>query len=204
MGVNQMRIAISGNIGAGKSTFCSALSRETGIPVFEEPVVDNPYLGDFYVDPARWAFNAQIFMVSHRFHGQMGLPQHQSLIMDRCFQEDYVFAEVNHRIGNISDREWGTYLSLYDAMCKVAAVPDLVVYLWTTPEVALSRVRMRGRGQESEIKLEYMKEIHDSYEKWFDSMSGRTRAIRLDWNIPDVEGLRTISAEARRNDLKEL
>ncbi len=185
---NPMRIAVSGNIGAGKSTLCGKLSKDTGFPVFEEPVVNNPYLEDFYREPRKWAFNAQMFMISHRFHRQleyMGNGGTTGAIMDRCFHEDLVFAKVNHELGNIPERDWSTYEILYLAFCKVVPPPEVVVYLRTSPEVALGRVKSRAREQEMGISLEYMKRLHSSYEEWANFMGGMSRVVEVEWDDLD-------------------
>ncbi len=43
-----MCCAVSGLIGAGKSTLATALAKKLNLPVYYEPVSDNEYLEDFY------------------------------------------------------------------------------------------------------------------------------------------------------------
>ena len=43
---------------------------------------------------------------------------------------------------------------------------DLVIYLKTSPEVAMSRVRGRQRKEEQEIQLDFFKRMHDLHEDW--------------------------------------
>lgn len=54
-------IGIAGNIGAGKTTLCEALSRHYGWEVHYEDTSNNPYLSDFYFDMHRWSFNLQVY-----------------------------------------------------------------------------------------------------------------------------------------------
>lgn len=203
-----MRIAVSGNIGAGKSTLCGKLSKDTGLPVFEEPVVNNPYLEDFYRDPEKWAFNAQMFMISHRFHRQLESMGNGGIetgvIMDRCFHEDLVFAKVNHELGNIPERDWDTYKSLYLAFCKVVPPPEVVVYLRTSPGVALGRVKSRSREQEMGISLEYMERLHNSYEEWVKFMDGMSRVIEVEWDDLDDSKYQEVVLEIKRLQETEL
>ena len=63
-------IGISGMIGAGKSTLAAALGKELGLPVYYEPVVDNLYLADFYMDMSKYAFPMQIYLLNRRFKQQ--------------------------------------------------------------------------------------------------------------------------------------
>ena len=182
-----MRIAVSGTIGAGKSTLCAQLALGLGAnyEVFAEPVTENPYLEDFYADPVRWAFDAQVFMISHRFRRQMEAvhaAQHKGFLLDRCFHEDRVFAEVNHRIGNISDRDWITYLHLYESFCRIVPPPEIVVYLRTTPEIARARIMERGRDSEQSIPMDYMVSLHQAYEEWAEEMSAKTHVLTFDWD----------------------
>jgi len=190
-----MRIAVSGTIGAGKSTLCEQMSEPLGYEVFAEPVADNPYLEDFYADPHRWAFDAQVFMISHRFRRQMEAvhaSEDKGFLLDRCFHEDRVFAEVNHEIGHISDRDWHTYLHLYESFCRVVPPPEVVVYLRTSPEVAVQRIRQRGRESEQGISMEYMRRLHYAYDRWFQHMKTKTKVLLVPWDDytdPGVEGV---------------
>jgi deoxyadenosine/deoxycytidine kinase len=43
---------------------------------------------------------------------------------------------------------------------------DLIVYLRTTPEVAYSRMRTRGREAEKAAQLSYLSALHEAYEDW--------------------------------------
>ena len=63
-------VAIEGAIGVGKTTLArflgQALSAEVLLEVFEE----NPFLGDFYTDRARYAFQTQVFFLLSRYRQQ--------------------------------------------------------------------------------------------------------------------------------------
>ena len=60
-----MYVAIAGNIGSGKTTLTEILTERYGATAYyEEP--NNPYLGDFYDDMSRWAFQLQIFFLGSR------------------------------------------------------------------------------------------------------------------------------------------
>ena len=186
-----VRIAVSGTIGAGKSTLCAHLSTALKYEVFEEPVADNPYLEDFYADPHRWAFDAQVFMISHRFRRQMEAvhaAENKGFLLDRCFHEDRVFAEVNHEIGHISDRDWGTYLHLYESFCRIVPPPEVIVYLQTDPTVAMGRIQSRGRGSEQEIPMDYMNRLHAAYDRWAVDMDSKTKVLSVPWNDYSTPG----------------
>ena len=62
-----MHIAIAGNIGSGKTTLTTLLSKHFGWKPHYEAVDDNPYLVSFYDDMQRWAFNLQIYFLNSRF-----------------------------------------------------------------------------------------------------------------------------------------
>ena len=52
-----MHIAITGNIGAGKTTLATKLAHHYGWEVLYEAVDGNPYLPPFYEDMEKWAFH---------------------------------------------------------------------------------------------------------------------------------------------------
>lgn len=185
-----MLVAVSGTIGVGKSTLCASLAGETGFSLIPEPVGSNPYLADFYKDPSRWAFTAQIFMITDRFRRQRHLSRKEGYLLDRCLHEDWVFAQVLHEMGHLSDREWATYLGLYESLIQVAPVPDVVVYLRVTPEIALHRIGSRGRASESAISLSYLSHLHRVYEDWAETLASTTTVVTLDWgSYGDAAGI---------------
>ena len=48
---NSQVICIDGVVGVGKSTLGELITKEFGINMFQEPVIDNPLLDKFYYDP---------------------------------------------------------------------------------------------------------------------------------------------------------
>ena len=63
-----MRIAIAGNIGAGKTSLTKQLSKSLKYKAYYEDVISNPYLDDFYNHMERWSFNLQIYFLNSRFN----------------------------------------------------------------------------------------------------------------------------------------
>ena len=69
-----MYVAIAGNIGSGKTTLTEILTKRYGAKAYYEES-DNPYIGDFYNDMSRWAFQLQIsFLAQHQDAGHSFFP----------------------------------------------------------------------------------------------------------------------------------
>jgi deoxyadenosine kinase len=178
-----MLVAVSGTIGAGKSTLCTQLGNALGFDVVPEPVLDNPYLIDFYEDPERWAFASQVFMVTHRFRRYLEVSKSSAgFLLDRCIFEDHVFAEVCRDMGFLTRREWDTYCALQESFLQVVEPPAVVVYLRVSPETAAMRIASRGRSSETAVGIDYLRRLHDAYERWADKMRSVTEVIEVDWS----------------------
>ena len=74
-------IVIAGNIGAGKTTLTSALSKHFGWEPQYEDVENNPYLNDFYEDMPRWSFNLQIFFLNSRFKQILDIQRGKAVVI---------------------------------------------------------------------------------------------------------------------------
>jgi len=161
-------IAIAGNIGVGKSSLTALLSQRLGWQPFYEAVEDNPYLADFYADMPRWAFHSQLFFLSSRLkHLKQILDNGVDTIQDRSVYEDAeIFAANLYRQGLISERDWRTYRSLYEAMTAFLPTPDLIVYLKASTETLLQRIQHRGRAFERSISPEYLARLNTLYDEW--------------------------------------
>src|SRR6266536_4447865 len=68
-------IAIEGPIGAGKTTLANLLVERMGGRLVSESVDENPFLGSFYEDRRKHAFQTQLFFLLSRFQQQQGLFQ---------------------------------------------------------------------------------------------------------------------------------
>lgn len=166
-------IAVAGNIGVGKSTLVEMLCRRLDWQPFYEPVMENPYLADFYKDMATWSFHSQAFFLSHRLrihHELLHYPG--SVIQDRSIYEDAeIFAQNLFLQGYMSRRDYETYRSLYQSVADLLPPPDLVIYLRASSSTLLQRIALRARSYESEITAEYLDGLNQLYEKWFASFS---------------------------------
>ena len=166
-------VAVAGNIGVGKSTLVTMLSESLGWEPFYEPVAENPYLADFYADMKAWAFQSQVFFLTHRLrsHYQLSL-RDASVIQDRSLYEDAeVFARNLYLQGHIAPRDYQTYRDLYETASQFLTAPDLVVYLRASVPTLLNRISHRGRPYERTIAPEYLQGLNGLYEQWIDNFT---------------------------------
>jgi len=175
-------VAIAGNIGVGKTTLTEALARQLGWRSYFEPVINNPYLDDFYADMSRWAFHLQVYFLSKRFESQRSiLVENESSIQDRTIYEDVeIFATTLHKRGHLTGRDWENYCDLFHAMTSFLKSPDLILYLRCDVPTLLHRIHHRGRESEKSITASYLGELNDAYEEWAKRASTLSRFAILD------------------------
>ena len=176
-------IGISGLIGAGKTTLAKELGKVMNLPVYYEPIVENEYLEDFYRDMKRYSFSFQIYLLNCRFR------QHQQVlwngtggIQDRTLYEDSIFAKVLYEQGNMEEREYRTYLNLFRNMSNFMKKNTLIVHLDCKPQESLERIKMRNRGCETGITIEYLTKLYDAYEEFIKEISQVIPVIRVNYS----------------------
>jgi deoxyadenosine/deoxycytidine kinase len=194
-------IAVAGNIGAGKSTLTEFLQYRFGLTPFYEPNAGNPFLEHFYGDMKRWAFHSQIFFLTHKFRLHQELTDHPgTVVQDRTIYEDAeIFALNLYRSGQMSEAEHRTYRALYEAVIQTLRPPDLMIYLRADVRTVRRRIRLRGRPEEQNIPLTYIKRLHTLYEEWFERYDRSPTLVlpidRLDYIqdlVDRIEIIRTI------------
>ncbi len=162
-----MYIAIEGVIGVGKTTLArllqSSFKAELLLEIFEE----NPFLGDFYSDRKRYAFQTQIFFLLSRYHQQRkgvreALENNPWLISDYTFTKDQLFAEVN-----LDGDELEMYYKVHEALAEKIISPDLIVYLRADTDVLMQRIAQRDRPYERQMEVEYIDILNQTYETHF-------------------------------------
>jgi deoxyadenosine/deoxycytidine kinase len=181
-------VAVAGNIGVGKTNLTTLLANHLGWRAYYEPVIDNPYLDDFYDDMERWSFHLQVFFLSKRFeiHREM-VSSGKPCIQDRTIYEDKeIFAHTLHRQGFMSDRDFANYTALFDAMTSFLRTPDLVVYLRADVDTLQERIKCRGRDCEREISSDYLAALNGAYEDWCARVSMITNVLTLETDYLDL------------------
>lgn len=166
-----MHIAITGNIGAGKTTLTQMLGKHYGWGVLYEAVEGNPYLNDFYKDMERWAFNLQIYFLNSRFAQVQKIRSltYTTVVQDRTIYEDaYIFARNLYDSGILTERDYQSYLMLFDTMIQAVSAPDLMIYLKADIPKLTQQIKKRGRDFEADISEEYLRNLNAYYEAFVD------------------------------------
>ncbi len=166
--INNMHIAIAGNIGSGKTTLTGLLSKHYNWEAKYEEVENNPYLTDFYNDMQRWSFNLQIYFLKERFNGIVEIQKSaNNVVQDRTIYEDArIFAPNLHSMGLMTTRDFENYNSLFNLMLSLVKGPDLLIYLRSSIPNLVSQIHKRGREYESGIRIDYLSGLNERYEKW--------------------------------------
>jgi hypothetical protein len=187
-------VAVSGNIGAGKSSLTDVLSQYFGWEAMFEQVDDNPYLTDFYNDMRRWSFNLQVFFLSQRFRHQRRIEEmEQSVVQDRSIYEDAeIFARNLHEMGLMSARDFENYTELFAIMTSYLEPPSLLVYLRASVPTLVNHIQSRGRAYESTIRIDYLERLQKHYETW---VEGYDLGPKM---IIDVDEMDFVNEEADR------
>ena len=161
-------IAVAGNMGVGKTSLVDFLCAQYGFEPVYEPYTTNPYLDDFYADMKGWAYHSQLYFLTHKFRLHLGLnTSAATVIQDRTIYEDAeIFATNLGRSGLMSQRDFQTYLELYDGMRGVLQPPDLMIYLRCPVPAIRQRIKRRGRPSELAIPTTYLRKLNVLYEEW--------------------------------------
>lgn len=164
-------ILVAGNIGSGKTSLTERIGQNLGWRTAYESVADNPYLPNFYADMRAWAFHLQVYFLGHRARQHMDLwNDERSAIVDRSIYEDaFIFARALNKMGNLTELDYKSYLSVFDLVIKSLPAPSLLVYLKCPVPVLMDRIHSRARDMESTITAEYLSLLDSFYEDWLSS-----------------------------------
>ena len=159
-------IAVEGPIGAGKTSLARRLAARLSAELLLERPEENPFLGRFYGDMARYALPTQLFFLFQRARQLEPLAQldlfGRPTVADFLFDKDPLFARVT-----LSGDELSLYQRLYDVIRPQAPAPDLVVYLQAPTATLIERVRRRSASYEHTLGEDYLAVLAESYARFF-------------------------------------
>ena len=177
-----MHIGVAGNIGSGKTTLTRMLAEHYGWKPQFESVTFNPYLEDYYKDIPRWSYNLETYFLAQRFRDVLEISKSsETIIQDRTISEGvYIFVANNYEMGNLSERDYKTYMQLFELMMSTVKQPDLLIYLKSGIEHLVSNIQKRGRECEQSISIDYLSGLNRHYEEWIGAYSGPLLTIETD------------------------
>ena len=177
-----MHIGIAGNIGSGKTTLTRLLAAHYGWTPKYESVTYNPYLEDYYKDIPRWSYNLETYFLAMRFKDVLEIGRSEGVVIqDRTILEGvHIFVRNNLEMGNLSQRDYDTYMLLFEMMMSMVKLPDLLIYLRAVVPHLVSQIQKRGRDYEQSMSLEYLEGLNRKYEDWIASYKGRLLVIDAD------------------------
>ncbi|MCB1162439.1 MAG: deoxynucleoside kinase [Candidatus Krumholzibacteriia bacterium] len=159
-------IVVEGVIGVGKTSLARLLADRFDARLNLELVEENPFLPGFYADPARHAFQTQLFFLLSRYRQQQELFQgelfQRRVVGDYHFAKDLIFANIT-----LSDEELALYKQVADVLAPRVPRPELVIYLQASVESLLERIARRGRRMEKDIEPRYLATLSEAYNHYF-------------------------------------
>lgn len=175
-----MHIAIAGNIGSGKTTLTNMLSKHYNWEARFEAVDYNPYLEDYYKDIHRWSFNLEVYFLKERFKDLLNIAKtDKTVVQDRSiFEGVYVFCATNYQMGHMNERDYETFMELFEQMTDIVGYPDLMIYLRASVPHLVKNIQKRGRDYEQTMPLEYLSNLNERYEDFiFNKYKGKLLVI---------------------------
>jgi len=164
-------IAVEGPIGAGKTSLAQRLAARMGADLFLEQPGENPFLGRFYQNMARYALPTQLFFLFQRARQLEPLAQRdmfsRATVADFLIDKDPLFARLT-----LSGDELALYQRVYETLRPQAPAPDLVIYLQASTETLVARVRRRAAPFERGIDEDYLALLAESYARFFYHYTG--------------------------------
>ena len=177
-------IAIEGAIGAGKTSLATLLSETFNAKLVLENFETNPFLPKFYENPEKYAFPVELSFMAERFQQlqeHLVTPDlfHDMVVSDYITEKSLVFAGKT-----LSEDVFLLYSKLFHIIFAQLPKPDLLVYLYASPEKLKQNIVKRGRDYEQNIKLEYLAELQDGYLQHFKSVQNQ-KVLIIDVNNLD-------------------
>jgi deoxyadenosine/deoxycytidine kinase len=166
-----LQIALSGNIGVGKSGLCTLLAQRLGARADLEDITGNPHFESFYADPGNWAFASQLAFAAEGAARHIRAQDGRPVVIDRTVYESVdVFGRTLAARGDLDTTQLSLLESAASYIRGLPWQPKLLIHLTAPIPVLLERIGGRNRPAERQIDGAYLKQLDDAYasflERW--------------------------------------
>jgi len=165
--MNYNYISVEGCIGAGKTTLAEMLAKDFNAELILERFADNPFLAKFYKDPTHYAFPLEMTFLTDRYQQLKNLLSKRDLFTDLVVADYFIDKCAIFAKNNLQQDEYNLFLKVYEIISDFLPKPDLLIYLYNSPENLLKNIAKRGRDYEQEIQAKYLNDIQDNYLTFF-------------------------------------
>jgi len=165
--MNYNYIVIEGCIGAGKTSLAERLAADLNAELILERFADNPFLAKFYKDPTHYAFPLEMTFLTDRYQQLKNLLSKRDLFTDLVVADYFIDKCAIFSKNNLQQDEYNLFLKVYEIISDFLPKPDILLYLYNTPENLLKNIAKRGREYELDIQAEYLTAIQENYLTFF-------------------------------------
>jgi deoxyguanosine kinase len=165
--MNYNFVAIEGNIGAGKTTLSKMLAQKFGANLVLEEFADNPFLPGFYDNPEKFALPVEMFFLAERFKQLSKGPHSADLFAPFTVSDYFIYKSLIFAEQNLSELEFDLYKRIFEIMVGQLPKPDILIYLYLSPEKLKKNILKRGRAYEKNISFDYLNKIQQGYLNFF-------------------------------------
>ena len=159
-------VVVEGPIGVGKTALARRLADSLDNQLLLERVADNPFLPRIYQHPGSTALAAQLHFLFEHVKQVRALRQADlfapNQVADFLIQANKLYAEAT-----LSPDELDLYYQIYNILTDDIPVPGLVIYLQSSVDVMIKRIRARGKDYDMKIDRDYLQRISDGYADFF-------------------------------------
>lgn len=177
-------ICVDGVVGVGKSSLGELISKKYNIEFYEEPVTDNPILDKFYYDKKRWSFPLQVFFLNKRFKMIKNASELEACVMDRSIYGDVIFSKMLVHDREMTQEEFDLYEELLYNMLEHVEKPKLMIYLETSVDSAINKIKKRGRDYEQIVPRIYWEHLDKNYREYFENYN-LSHILKI--NVDDID-----------------
>ena len=190
-------VAITGNIGSGKTWLCEALAfAATGPRALFYETVDSVafrrHLAAFNTELRSGqnqgaGFQMQVYVLHTRLRDHRAATALRDLgwavIQDQPIYGDPVFAANAVASGSMTVEQYADYRGLVDTVAWEIQPPDLVIYCETSVMACLENIRGRGRPEEVGTPVAYLEGLERGFESMVRRLESRgVRVFRVPWD----------------------